>query len=678
MLLSMAEISAEWPGDRSAARVADAYQFATEALDLFRDLQDINDGAWYMEGCVLLVLVTIYHKQNKLAEVRSAASLALQRFQELGDGRNEGRALHGLALAHAMAGKHWDAIKMSQKALWLFRDLGMKRLEASECLALATWSVCDGDWRGVLEMAEEAKELFKQLCISSGEVAALDLFAKACCQLGESERALQETRQVLKRAEKMAAPRTEASLLEIMAGAHLSQGSSKEAVRATEKALAVARTLKDEKWQANLLYVLAQTHLEFQEWAEAWERAHEASELSRKIGETDLDAAVGLHIIVTLQLARNAPDEALTTARSALKQYQRSGDEKGEGTALYIIGCIHSEMHDGSEATNILRKAQEMFQEHGDYKMEANVCRTTAETHLAKKRNKEALRLAHEARVLSSKAKDPAMEVRMCIFATKCHMLVLENLAEPGKAPRESFGFQAEWDKALKVASGGKNLARKFGDPALLSEALVSLGDVVLVQNKTQDAMSAADEALDLSRENDFKKGIAAAQVLRARILHIDGRLPDALDAAQQGLKAYADIADSEGEEQARTVLNWLKETGATVSKNESQEEDKADTGVAVASVAEVVEDTGPTVLDASVVQTTLDNILAVLIGNEVEADTPFMDAGVDSLLGIQFRSEMQKNFQGLKLSSTIVFDFPSARSLVDHIVELSAAAIEG
>jgi tetratricopeptide (TPR) repeat protein len=685
MLLSMAEVAAEWPGEADSTRTADALQFALEALDLFRDLQDIDDGAWYMEGCVLLVLITVYHKQNKLAEVRSAATLALQRFQELGDIRNEGRALHGLALAHAMTGKTWDAVKQSQKALWIFQDLGLKRLEASERLALATWYVCDGDWPNVLEMAEESLKLFQQLSISSGSVAAVDLFAKACCQMGESERALNETQSVLKKAQKMGGAkaadiqRTEASLLEIMAGAHLAQGKSKEAVAATEKALAVARKLKDEKWQANLLYVLAQTHLEFEQWAEAWERAHEAAELSKKIGENDLAAAVGLHIIVTLQLGQNAPDDALATARSALKQYQRSGDETGEGTALYIIGCIHFEQGEDTEATSILRKAQEMFQESGDYKMEAKVCWITARTHLAKHRSKEALRLAYEARKLYNKAKDPFMEVRMGIFAVKCHMVEMEALAEPGKEPRESFGFKAEWEKASKLASSGKNIARKLGEPSLLAEALVSLGNVALVQNKTTDAMSAADEALDLGKAHTIKKSIAAAQILRSRILHVEGKMSDALEAAQEGLKLSVAIGDSEAEEQAKSVLDYLKQAGtvSAVKKDESAEDTgPKDTG-AVSSVA-VVEDTGPVVLDQAVVQSTLDAILNSLIGNDVEADIPFMDAGVDSLLGIQLRTEMQKAFGGLKLGSTLVFDYPSARSLVDHVVELSAAAIEG
>lgn len=76
--------------------------------------------------------------------------------------------------------------------------------------------------------------------------------------------------------------------------------------------------------------------------------------------------------------------------------------------------------------------------------------------------------------------------------------------------------------------------------------------------------------------------------------------------------------------------------------------------------------------LEPAIVNDMLHTMLREMMGSDMEADTPLMDAGVDSLMSIEFRSQVNAAFSGLGLSSTLTFDYPTIRELTGHIVEKS------
>merc|ERR1719401_1909136 len=56
---------------------------------------------------------------------------------------------------------------------------------------------------------------------------------------------------------------------------------------------------------------------------------------------------------------------------------------------------------------------------------------------------------------------------------------------------------------------------------------------------------------------------------------------------------------------------------------------------------------------------------------DELELDSPFMEAGMDSLSSVSLMSMVAKEFQ-MALSPSLVFDFPTVRALEEHLVEES------
>merc|ERR1712032_29867 len=79
-----------------------------------------------------------------------------------------------------------------------------------------------------------------------------------------------------------------------------------------------------------------------------------------------------------------------------------------------------------------------------------------------------------------------------------------------------------------------------------------------------------------------------------------------------------------------------------------------------------------PKGLDPLTVGDLLHGMLREMVGVQMQSDTPFMDAGVDSLMSIEFRSQVNLAFAGLGLASTMTFDFPTIRELIAHIVDRS------
>jgi hypothetical protein len=63
------------------------------------------------------------------------------------------------------------------------------------------------------------------------------------------------------------------------------------------------------------------------------------------------------------------------------------------------------------------------------------------------------------------------------------------------------------------------------------------------------------------------------------------------------------------------------------------------------------------------------------LMGSEVSADVPLMEAGLDSLGATEFQSRLSQRLGGdITLSDTLIFDFPTLRQIEAHVTTLLPA----
>eukprot|EP00964_Phaeocystis_antarctica_P018085 scaffold10033_cov63-Phaeocystis_antarctica.AAC.1 len=70
--------------------------------------------------------------------------------------------------------------------------------------------------------------------------------------------------------------------------------------------------------------------------------------------------------------------------------------------------------------------------------------------------------------------------------------------------------------------------------------------------------------------------------------------------------------------------------------------------------------------------------VVSEVVGGDVSADTPLMEAGLDSLGAVELRSRLAQRLGGdaeAALPETLVFDYPTVRQLEAHVATLAAPA---
>ena len=63
------------------------------------------------------------------------------------------------------------------------------------------------------------------------------------------------------------------------------------------------------------------------------------------------------------------------------------------------------------------------------------------------------------------------------------------------------------------------------------------------------------------------------------------------------------------------------------------------------------------------------------IVGGSVDADAPLMEAGIDSLGAVELRNQLQSAMGGHSLSTTVVFDHPTARQLAALLQPMQQAS---
>jgi len=70
--------------------------------------------------------------------------------------------------------------------------------------------------------------------------------------------------------------------------------------------------------------------------------------------------------------------------------------------------------------------------------------------------------------------------------------------------------------------------------------------------------------------------------------------------------------------------------------------------------------------------------IINTMTGTDIDADTPIMESGVDSLMSVELRSQLQSEFK-VTLASTVMFNYPTIQGLTDYLVgELTTHQVAG
>lgn len=699
MKLSLAECIC----DRRRAKpsqLEDAESHAKEALANFKEAEDKK-----MMATTLLELAHIYARQESAEQVAEAALEAREYFKSIEDKKGDARALHGVAIASILQRKFPDALGKMKEVLAMFRELGIQKFEAIELSMMAQVHLDDEKPLRALPVARQALALFRELEYGKGwEAASLLGVVHSLTAKNQTKQAVQAAKEGIERFRKIGDKRQEVYGYEILADAHLSGEAADEAMDACEQGMAVVKELGDKRLEIDLLHMEMFCYIQQKEWSKAMDLMEDVVTLSQEL-QDEVDEATAVHNLSFFHLMKGEGKEAMSKcddarslfakaedkrgeasslliaagsnvgddvekalgqAQEAMDLYKEVKDMRGEGNAAQMLADIYVAKGDAEEAMRMAERNLELMQEYGSKKGEAAAYYQLANVHFDAKMFDQAEKNALEAKKAAAGV-DRKQETTAQLLLTQIYIALSEDKVAPERGPHP-------YERALRSATDAVSLSGKTGDRGLQATARYWRASLLGATGRTQDAARSADEAKSFFKKAEDARGEALSLLLQGSCSHAMGNKREAKEFVEAALDMASSLGDKEIEDDATKLLDTIEGRDRNAPMIQQIQYVQQDVGgeevVAAAPVSVVAKPKG---LEPDYVRKQLMTFVKDVMStdDELELDSPFMEAGMDSLSSVSLMSMVAKEFQ-MALSPSLVFDFPTVRALEDHLVEES------
>lgn len=695
-LLAIAEVNADQRGSkkREEARAA-----GKDSYNLFTQLGDVRGQA----AALLVQSHVCIKSKNQEKERRSfdaitLASEARKLCLELQDARNEAACLHAIASANDIADQHTECIRAAEDALDLYLDLQDPYAEGFELCCMAQWFLNHGRHLLAVTHAEDALDILRKAPkpSASQELRALQLLSQAHEGRGD-QKGVDAVHESLKRFESSNNQSAEAAAMDMLLRSHCDKGEFQAALEIAERARGAFKKIGDEAAEANVASLSAGLHLKLHMPDEALKVGYEILDLVRRSGSTKQKSDL-MMTLAQAYLEKQQPDDALDMCTEMQQYFCEKGDVEGEAEALLAAGSLHVLQEDMDQARDKAVKAQLMLSEEGLASGEGRALRLLAEIYAKQEQHKAAIRAGERSRALLRGEENPAEEASMLFLVAQesVQLAVLEGARVGSDKPLKKHARDA-LDKAEKSARTAIKLCteheKQTGITEILGSSMCSLSQVHMLRSKYPEALRVADDASNLFKSNGFIRNQGSACMLRADAQRAMEKYREAQSAALEAVNCFkqSDPPDERGLEAAQVVLDALKQHLAPAPTRSAypagpggglppqmlqgemleEEEETGERRVARPRP------TGPALdiknLHPDLVKKKILEVALSLIGGDeedIEADTPLMEAGLTSTMAVGLSDELKKDLPGINLPVTLVFDYPSISAMTELILE--------
>jgi tetratricopeptide (TPR) repeat protein len=395
-------------------------------------------------------------------------------------------------------------------------------------------------------------------------------------------------------------------------------------------------------------------------------------------------------------------ESAKCFAEEFCQHFQACEDRRGEGYALLSLSKVMLKLDSEDAAMSHVQRAQVLFSEQGDAKGEADTLKMLGDLSWKKSDFKAAIRYAERSRALYREAENLDGEVACMhmISENSIRLSVKEGarIYSDSPIPRQA---RDALDKGIKMAEAGIKIASSgiLTTPELLGSLLCARAQGLTLKAEFQESLNCADEAISGFREMGAYQMEANALMIACDNLRAMQQIKEASEAADEALALYKHVEDTVGEQMAQEVLDVFKQQlkpaqpqyvppppvagqapqGPSVFEQAAAQA-AADAGKASApgTVAISRGPSGPALdvsagLTVDVVKSKVLEIAMRITGaedDEIQADTPLMEAGLTSNSAILMRDELGAALPGVSLPVTLVFDYPSISAMAELVVE--------
>lgn len=682
----------------------DAIRAAQAAQELFAEAKDKRGQANALHALAEKSL-----KTDLAEEALQAAKAALALFNSLEDQRSEVAVLETLVDIQIARGDSREAHRIASEALELCRKIGNKKGESVALCKSVNAYLERGDYGAALRQARDGKRQFFSEGHKKEEAIASDALVETYLAQSLGKDALatgweaMEIRRDLN--DKTGHPR---SIL-MVSMLHLVNSHDEWALQAALEAGRMYTDMGDKEGQGFVRYALLSIHTARDEPTEALDAAKEAEALFRAIENRKWMASTCMMLCRTHRQTGDIK-AAITAAGRARWMYEEAGDKKAASAALLTACHMHLQMQEPQKALQFASRSQKMVANIQHIKSRTTSMIMLGSARLANGEPETAYAISQEARTLSRKIEDRLGEGKAMQLLVSSGLAMIMKQAEVLEAIKpdekevvdepeinygadaigshEPTGWKQEGDpiqdardkqmggitilneKALGFAKEATFNAGKADDKDMHIAALHLQAQVEMMSHLYDDALKSCKDALAMEKEVGDKHWECLTTILTSEINYVSGKGELALEAVESGLKMCRKNGDVFGEQYAQNVLEMLTgDRGGGEAK--AAGEGGGDDGGGADEVA-VFQG-----LDPQMVRDQVRETVAQLVGLEDDGmydDTPLMDSGMDSLSSVEFRNQLVKDFK-MNLPSTLTFDFPSIKMIMEYIVEESKAA---
>jgi len=690
MMLSLAETNV---GRKNQDSLETALDHANKALGLFKAAGDKR-----MEATTLVALSNIHLQVNgdtrkRADDAKQACAQAAAIFQELGDVKGEGAALHGMACSRALLDVVDGALRSSKEALALYQKANLRKLEASELQYIAACHLKEEDYEEAIQAADDALEIYWDCPQTfTAESDCMQTLVEAYLANNENKRALRVARVQLERFADAGNKRGVAAAYEAMVRVYSEAGNAEKAVAAAESSADASDEMGDMLGKGRLLRQAAQLYVEVGNHEKALRSAQEALTIFEEVDDVK-EQAITLQCRADIYSKREEHDRALRSANEAAELFQDAGELEGEANAMLQLCRAQVASGDDAMAVDTAREAQDKYSEVGSPLGEAQALRVLIQLRMRTGDYEVALRELARGLQLEKECGDREGEVTaMSLMAQAQVYLLVEKKAE-GKVNEKAM--KDGMDKALRMAKDALSSARRTGDAYCTAVALHSLAQVHMLSTRFADALKAVEEAVTLFRETGEERAEASTLVLYAQVLLYGNKdFRRARETAEEAIYLFQQIGDAAGEDSAWTELERIdriegeQKAAAAAARQMQQQQMAPQGGLTLTPLApqmdaqEAVSAAGYEAkmvkmdlsggLNAETVKQQIAEVAKGLIGfdEEIEYDMPLMESGLTSNTAVLLRDSLSQQLPGISLPVTLVFDYPSIESMSELILE--------
>jgi len=535
----------------------------------------------------------------------------------------------------------------------------VKRFEGMELRCLGEWSLADGRAGDALASGQAALKLFEDIGNAKGwESATLGTVVRAHCRLLDFEAAQALVKEATRSFQSRGDEAGEVACLHLATEVQLAQDNREEALASADRCLDAVKGLSkrssaDRKFEATVLHTLAQIHLLEKRHSDAKNAVQDAIDIARKEGDVEQQAVL-LQTLSSVHVGLGEQRDAVKVVLEARDIFRKSGHKSGH--AYSCLACCHAYSARGefNRAVSMCKEALKIFAGEQRRKGQGEALAMLAEVYLMKGSMDKCTATAEEGKAIFEDLGEDSRVLESLLITAKAKFWAANagGITESSRA-----ALSTDWEKALKAAEAALALARKLDAEQSLIAALFGVGQVHVITKRADEAKKVIDEALPLAQGLEDHRAEANFEILTAQMCIVSGKTPTAAEPASRALEIFKErLGDADGEEVAAELLRFI--SGGRAAATPGADSAAGEGGIAVYE--------GPNLED--LVATIQDVALSLMGVESLAGDTPLMDAGLDSLASVEFQNNLQKEFGSMQMPATMVFDYPSVKTMADYV----------